>query len=204
MRYKFTKKISRRLFWGALLLMPSVTCLVCKKPRITHPHTKPGRVAKGRKVSTRKVSTKEKSSKEAKPLFSLSLRPSNGLFHYVIITINPPAADTFLSQYQVAACPAKGAGICWAPSEKKNRRFQYNIPLNNPSSLDSLFPEKGSKEDFEQAGKSITFKCRYQPEATIQEGEAHQLKVTILRTDEKGALLQEEEQVLDLPAKKAK
>ncbi len=201
MRRKFTKQMSRGPLWGSLLLVALASCLACKKPRTTHPHTntKPGRVARGRKISTKK----KEISKKAKPLFSLSPRPSNGPFHYVVITINPPAAGTSLGQYQISACPATGLGIFWAPSEKKNRMFQYNIPLNNLSSLASLFPEKGSKEDFEKAGKSITFKCRYQPKANIQEGEAHQLKITILRADEKGTLLQQEEQVLSLPAKKA-
>ena len=70
--------------------------------------------------------------------------------------------------------------------EKSGNRFNYNIPLAKlERKLAMLLPSKGSSSTF-ATGKSIEYKCRYDPPEGAKKGAQYRLRITVTQRDSYG------------------
>lgn len=104
---------------------------------------------------------------------------TNSRHNYFLITVYPSALKVVLANCTLQAQVHPGTGNLLGSGEKSGNRYNYNIPLVKfERKLTELLPSKGSAGAF-SAGKSIEFKCRYDPPDGAKQGEQRRLHITV-------------------------
>ncbi|MEM7055843.1 MAG: hypothetical protein AAF392_03130, partial [Bacteroidota bacterium] len=83
--------------------------------------------------------------------------------------------------------------------EKVGNELQYKVPLEDRTLAD-LRPSQGDVAKF-RGGKSLSFRCKYEPQAAAKEGDMHQLAITVIQKDEGGRAIREGQVELALSVK---
>ena len=111
---------------------------------------------------------------------------TNSRYNYFLITVYPSTPKAVLASCILQAEVHPDAGSLLGSSEKSGNRYKYNIPLAKfERKLTRLLPSKGSAGAF-ATGKSIAFKCRYDPPDGAKRGEKHRLRITVTQPDSRG------------------
>lgn len=160
----------------------------------------------GTKSNAKTASTKKaKNNKKAKkPLLTIKeVNPDSGQFNYIFITICPEKPATSLENYFITAEVLNGQGRLLGAKEKVKNRFQYKVPLGDEGlNLNNLLATSGNADKFQNSGKWIRFKCKYEPPVGAKQGDEHQLVITVIQKSEQGEIMQQERAEINLTIKR--